>query len=63
MLALNIAQFFPSLNHHHLLLILDKAGFDPKVSSFFQNYLVGRKTKYLWNNFFFQFFNVDIGVG
>ena len=30
--------------------------------TFFQNYLVGRKTKYLWNNFS-SFFNVDIGVG
>ena len=56
MLALNIAQFFPSLNHYLLPLILDKASFDPKVSSFFQNYLVGRKTKYLWNNFFFSIF-------
>ena len=31
--------------------------------SFFQNYLVGRKTKYFWNSFYFSFFNVDVGVG
>ena len=30
---------------------------------FFKNYLVGRKTKYLWNNFLSFFFNVNIGVG
>ena len=29
---------------------------------FFKNYLVGRKTKYLWNNFISPFFNVNIGV-
>jgi len=41
---------------------LDKTSFDPKISIFFQDYLVGRKMKYLWNNFSFSFFNVDIGV-
>ena len=62
MLAFDIAQFFPLLNHQ-LLLILIKAGFDSKILFFFQDYLVGRKTKYLWNNFSFPSFNVDIGVG
>ena len=42
-LTFNIAQFFPSLNHQLLFLILDKAGLDHKVSNFFKNYLVGRK--------------------
>ena len=46
-LAFNIVQFFPSLNHQLLSLILDKVGLDYKVSMFFKNYLVGRKTKYL----------------
>ena len=55
-------QFFPSLNHHLLPLILAKAGFDHKVSNFFRNYLIGRKTKYLWNNFSSPFCNVDVGV-
>jgi len=61
-LAFNIAQFFPSLNHQLLPLILDKAGLDRKISTFFKNYLVGRKTKYLWNNFISPFFNVNIGI-
>jgi len=47
MLAFDITQFFPSLNHHLLSLILAKARFNCKVSNFFRNYLVGRKTKYL----------------
>ena len=61
-LAFDIAQFFPSLNNHLLPLILAKARFDCKVSNFFRNHLVGRKTKYLWNNFSSPFCNVDVGV-
>jgi len=38
-------------------------GFDYKVSKFFSNYLVNRKTKYLWNNFSSPFYNIDTGVG
>ena len=62
-LAFNIAQFFPSLNHQLLSLILDKAGLNQKVSAFFKNYLVSRKTKYLWNGFLSPFCNVDVSVG
>ena len=62
-LAFNIAQFFLSLNYQILLLILDKMGFDPKISCFFSNYLVGRKTKYLWNDFSSPLFNINVGVG
>ena len=62
-LAFNIAQFFPSLNHQILSLILEKAGFDIKVSNFFKNYLIGRKTTYLWNNFSSSLHNIDVGIG
>jgi len=61
-LVFNIAQFFSLLNHELLPLILAKASFNHKVSNFFKNYLVGRKTKYLWNSFSSPFCNVDIGV-
>jgi len=50
-LTFDIAQLFSSLNHILLSLILDKAGFDSKISSFFSNYLINRKTQYVWNNF------------
>jgi len=46
-LAFDISQFFPSLNHQLLTLILKKVGLKSKVSSFFVNYLVKRKTSYL----------------
>ena len=61
-LAFDISQFFPSLNYNLLIHILDKAGFDPKVMFFFANYLVSRKTKYMWNDFSFPQFNVNVGV-
>ena len=61
-LKFDITQFFPSLNHQLLCLIMAKTGFNPKISNFFKNYLVGRKTKYLWNSFSSPYYNVDVGV-
>jgi len=46
-LAFDISQFFLLLNHQLLPLILDKASFNLKISSFLSNYLVGRKVQYL----------------
>ena len=62
-LAFDISQFFPSLNHRLLTLILEKAGLDPKATTFFANYLVRRKTNYLWNDFSSPMFDVNIRVG
>ena len=62
-LAFNISQFFPSLNHQLLTLILEKAGLDLKTIAFFANYLVRRKTNYLWNDFSSSIFDVNVGVG
>jgi len=42
-LAFNITQFFSSLNHWLLLLILKKAGVYVKVIQFFSNYLIDKK--------------------
>jgi len=61
-LASDIAQFFPSLNHQLIPLILNKAKSNPKVSKFFSDYLIGRKTQYIWNNFSSLFFEVNIGI-
>ena len=41
-LAFDIAQFFPSLNHCLLVLILGKAEFESRVVNFFSNYLIDR---------------------
>jgi len=62
-LAFDISQFFPLLNHKLLTLIIEKVGLDPKVTSFFANYLVKRKTSYVWNDFSSSSFEVNVGVG
>ena len=61
-LAFDISQFFPTLNHHILTLILEKAGLDPKVTVFFADYLVRRKTNYVWNNLSSPMHKVNVGV-
>jgi len=62
-LAFDILQFFLFLNHQLLPLILNKTGLDHKVSNFFKNYLVERKTQYCWNNFISPSFNINVGIG
>jgi len=61
-LAFAIAQFFLLLNHQLLSFILNKASFNPKIFCFFSNYLISRKTQYLWNDFVSPFFSVDVDV-
>ena len=61
--VVDFIYFFPSLNHQLLTLILEKVGLESKVSSFFVNYLVKRKTSYLWNNLSSSSFKVNVGVG
>ena len=62
-LAFDISQFFPSLNYKLLTLILEKVGLNPKVTSFFVNYLVRRRTSYVWNDLFSSMFEVNVRVG
>ena len=62
-LAFDIAQFFLFLNHCLLTYILQKVGLDIHVVNFFTNYLINRKTNYLWNNFSSPIFDVNVGVG
>ena len=62
-LAFDITQFFPLLNHRLLSLIMKKASFEHHVISFFANYLVDRRTNYLWNNFSSHTFCINVGVG
>ena len=62
-LAFDIAQFFPSLNHHLLTHSLVKVGLNPKVTSFFEDFLVRRKTNYVWNKFSSPTYEVNVGVG
>jgi len=62
-LAFDISQFFLLLNYKLLTLIIEKVGLDLKVTSFFVNYLVKRKTSYVWNDFSSSSFEVNVRVG
>jgi len=46
-----------------LITSLAKAGLNPKVTSFFKDFLVKRKTNYTWNKFSSPMFEVNVGVG
>jgi len=61
--ASDIVQFFPSLNHKVLMVVIQKAGFPPVLGNFFCSYLTGHKTMYKWDNSVSGLFTVDIGVG
>jgi hypothetical protein len=61
--AFDLAQFFPSINHDVLLSILDKQGFAPEVVAFFRSYLVDRFTRYAWDNDLSPEFPSSVGVG
>jgi hypothetical protein len=60
--AFDLAQFFPSINHDVLLSILDKQGFAPEVVAFFRSYLVDRFTRYAWDNELSPEFPSSVGV-
>jgi len=43
--------------------IIQKADLNIHIVDLFNNYLIDRKTNYLWNNFSLYIFNVNIGIG
>ena len=49
-LALDIAQFFPSLNHEAMVIILRKLGFHSKIANFVKAFFQDRKTRYKWGS-------------
>ena len=60
--AFDIAQFFPLINHQFLLEVLRKEGFNHKITAFFESYLVDSVTSYTWNRFTSNL-RADVGVG
>jgi hypothetical protein len=63
MVAFDIAQFFPSLNHSLLVNILKRQGFPGEVVKFFSSYLKDRSTQFLWNGLLSPLFDATVGVG
>ena len=62
-MAFDIAQFFPSLNHEFLSICLKKVGLNTNVVGFFNSYHSNQYTTYTWNNFSLPAFNTNVGVG
>ena len=48
-LALDIAQFFPSINHSVLCTLLTKLGFNHKLTTLLASFLKDRTTTYKWD--------------
>jgi len=42
--------------------IIHKVGLDTQVVNFFSNYLINRKTNYLWSSFSSPIFDIKVGV-
>ena len=61
-LALDVAQFFPSLNRRVIEDMLAKLGFSPLLTTLLASYYDKRSTKYLWNVFFSKDYDVQNGV-
>jgi len=62
-IAFDIAQFFPSLNHEFLFICLKKARLNTNVVGFFNSYHSNRSITYTWNKFSSPAFNTNVGVG
>ena len=62
-LSIQHCSIFSLLEPSTSPLILDKAGLNQKISNFFKNYLVRRKTNYCWNDFVSSSSNINVGVG
>jgi len=61
-IAFDIAQFFPSLNHSMLTSILSYFGFANCIVDFFSNYLIGKSTQYSWNSFLSGVYDTNVGM-
>jgi len=61
--AFDLVQYFLSLNHTAITLILDHMGFADDIVNFFADYLVGRYTKLFWDNQLSDLFSAAVGVG
>ena len=61
-MALDAAQFFPSLNKDIIVKLLLKEGFNLILLPFFNAYYSGRSTHYLWNQYMSKAYQVYNGV-
>ena len=60
--AIDIAQFFPSLNHHAAKLILSRLGFSEILVNLIGSYFTGRTTTYRWDSATSKPYNFNMGT-
>ena len=61
--ALDVAQFFPSINHDMLIALMRKQGFSSTYLRFFESFLPNRRTTLSWNGTSSDPFVVNVGAG
>ena len=61
--AFDLAQYFPSLQHGVIITLLKCMGFAMQVCDFFVDYLVGRSMRYAWEGELSPPFETSVGVG
>ena len=62
-LAMDIAQFFPSVNHQLLVAVLRRLGFNPSLCKLVESYLAGRTTQFRWSDKLSEPVGCAVGVG
>ena len=60
--AVDVAQFFPSINHHAAKCILMKLGFSHVLTNLIASYFTGRTTVYRWDSATSQPYDFNLGT-
>ncbi|KAF8679374.1 hypothetical protein AX14_004560 [Amanita brunnescens Koide BX004] len=60
--AIDVAQFFPSLNHQAVTHVLAKLGFSPTLVNLLESYFRDRKTVYRWDTAVSEPYDFSMGT-
>ncbi|KAF8697726.1 hypothetical protein AX14_001266 [Amanita brunnescens Koide BX004] len=60
--AIDVAQFFPSINHHAAKRILMKLGFSHTLTNLIASYFTGRTTLYRWDSAMSKPYDFNLGT-
>ena len=60
--AIDVAQFFPSLSHAVMSIILERLGFSPIIVAVIKSYFSDQVTEYRWDNTCSKPYNFSLGT-
>ncbi|KAF8703925.1 hypothetical protein AX14_014100 [Amanita brunnescens Koide BX004] len=60
--AIDVAQFFPSLNHHAVAIVFTKLGFAPVLVELLRSYFQDRTTVYRWDTALSEPYDFSMGT-